>query len=160
MPTLLRQARVNLARGNAKDLWVGAVKMFEEQHESLLELKKLVGTNGDAALLKSIDDAAAATEAFTGWLKVEAPKKTGPSGIGKAQYTWFLKNVLLVPLTWEDEVTITRRELARSHASLRLEEQRNKDLPPMPVVETREGYAALQDAAIKRYTSSSAIVAW
>ena len=34
VPTLLRQARINLARGNAKDLWVGAVKMFEEQHET------------------------------------------------------------------------------------------------------------------------------
>ncbi len=153
VPTLLRQARINLARGNAKDLWVGAVKPLEEQHENLLELKKLVGPNGGAALVKSIDDAATATESFSNWVKAEAPKKTGPSGIGKAQYTWFLKNVLLVPLTWEDEVTITRRELARSHASLRLEEQRNKDLPPMPVVETRDGYAALQDAAIKRYTT-------
>ena len=153
VPALLRQAKVNLARGNAKDLWVGAVKPFDEQHEALVELKKLVGTGGDAALLTSIDAATTAVASFTDWLKLEAPKKTGPSGIGKAQYTWFLKNVLLVPLTWEDEVTITRRELARSHASLRLEEQRNKDLPPMPVVETREGYAALQDGAIRRYTA-------
>ena len=43
------------------------------------------------------------------WLKAEGPKKTGPSGIGKANYTWYLRNVLLVPLSWEDEVTITRR---------------------------------------------------
>ncbi len=152
IPTLLRQARINLAGGNAKDLWVGAVKPFDEQHETLLELRKLVG-NGDAALASAVDVAAEATKSFTDWLRVEAPKRTGPSGIGKANYTWFLKNVMLVPLTWEDEVTITRRELARAHASLRLEEQRNKDLPPMPTVETPEAYAALQDAAIKRYTT-------
>ncbi|MDZ7631524.1 MAG: hypothetical protein U5K74_09295 [Gemmatimonadaceae bacterium] len=48
---LLRQARINLARGNAKDLWVGAVKTFEEQHESLVELKKLLGATGDPALI-------------------------------------------------------------------------------------------------------------
>ncbi len=153
VPTLLRQARVNLARGNAKDLWSGAVKTLEEQHETLAELKKLVvATNGAAALVKTIDDASAATTSFTDWVRTEGAKKTGPSGIGKSQYTWFLKNVLLVPLSWEDEVTITRRELARSHASLRLEEQRNKDLPPMPVIESRDGYAALQDSAIRRYT--------
>lgn len=155
IPTLLRQARLNLARGNAKDLWVGAVKTFEEQHDALQELRtRVVTVNGrDAALLSAVDSATAATAQFTAWLAAEAPKKTGPSGIGKAQYTWFLKNVLLVPLTWDEEVTITRRELARAHASLRLEEQRNRALPPMPTAETREAYAALQDAAITRYTT-------
>jgi len=152
VPALLRQARVNLARGNAKDLWVGAVKMFEEQHENLDALKKLAASS-DPALVRAIDGAIVATGSFTDWLNVEAPKKTGPSGIGKAQYTWFLKNVLLVPLTWEDEVSITRRELARSHASLRLEEQRNKELPPMPVMESREAYMGYQNAAITRYTA-------
>ncbi len=152
VPVLLRQARVNLARGNATDLWVGAVKMFEEQHENLDALKKLA-TSSDPTLVRAIDGAIVATGSFTDWLNVEAPKKTGPSGIGKAQYTWFLKNVLLVPLTWEDEVSITRRELARSHASLRLEEQRNKDLPPMPVMESREAYMDYQNAAITRYTA-------
>jgi hypothetical protein len=36
----------------------------------------------------------------------------------------------------------------RSHASLRLEETRNAALPPMPVAETPEAYAALQERAI------------
>jgi len=154
IPRLLAQARVNLARGNAKDLWVGAVKTFQEQHEALDQLKTLViAANGEGRLVVAIEAASSASARFAGWLEVEAPKKTGPSGIGKAQYSWFLKNVLLVPLTWEDEVTITRRELARAHASLRLEEQRNKDLPPMPVMESREGYMDYQNAAITRYTS-------
>ena len=154
IPRLLAQARVNLARGNAKDLWVGAVKTFQEQHEALDQLKTLViAANGEGRLVVAIEAASSASARFAGWLEVEAPKKTGPSGIGKAQYSWFLKNVLLVPLIWADEVTITRRELARAHASLRLEEQRNKDLPPMPVMESREGYMDYQNAAITRYTS-------
>ena len=152
MPALLRQARVNLARGTARDLWVGAVKTFEEQHEALAELKKLAGSS-DPVLVRAIDGAISATHDFTEWVRIEAPKKTGPSGIGKAQYTWFLRNVLLVPLTWDEEVTITRRELARSHASLRLEEQRNRNLPPMPVMESRAEYLAYQNAAISRYTA-------
>ncbi len=150
IPPLLAQARVNLAGSNTRDLWLGGDRAFVEQHESLARLKTLVGTR-DVALVRSIDDAMTATASFASWVRSEAPKKTGPSGIGKAQYTWFLNNVLLVPLTWEDEVTITRRELARAHASLRLEETRNRDLPPMAVAQTAEEFAALQERAIPRY---------
>ncbi|HYW32096.1 MAG TPA: DUF885 family protein [Gemmatimonas sp.] len=150
IPPLLKQARVNLAGSNARDLWLGGDRAFEDQHESLERLKTLVGSQ-DVALVNAIDSAATATAAFAKWVRGEAPRKTGPSGIGKAQYTWFLKNVLLVPLTWEDEVTITRRELARAHASLRLEEERNRGLPPMVVAQTAEEFAALQNRAIPRY---------
>ncbi len=150
IPPLLKQARVNLAASNTRDLWRGGDRAFTEQREALARLKTLVGTR-DAGLVESIDDAIAATAAFEFWVRAEAPKKTGPSGIGKAQYTWFLKNVLLVPLTWEDEVTITRRELARAHASLRLEETRNRGLPPLAVAQTAEEFAALQERAIPRY---------
>ena len=50
---------------------------------------------------RAIATARSATEAFASWLREEAPKKTGPSGIGKARYTWYLRNVLLVPLSSE-----------------------------------------------------------
>lgn len=153
IPTLLRQARVNLTNGNAKDLWVGAVKTFEEQHDALGTLATLVGTANpnDSALKAAIAGAASATESFAGWLRTEAPKKTGKSGIGTTQYTWFLKNVLLVPLSWEEEVTITRRELARAHASLRLEETRNAALPPMAVAKSAAQFATMQAEALPKY---------
>lgn len=150
IPPLLTQARVNLAGSNTRDLWLGGARAFEEQHDALNRLKTLAGA-GDAELVRTIDAAAGATASFAEWVRAEAPKKTGASGIGTAQYTWFLKNVLLVPLTWEDEVTITRRELARAHASLRLEEQRNLGLPPLRIAETAQEYAALQEREIPRY---------
>jgi hypothetical protein len=56
-----------------------------------------------------------------------------------------------VPFSWEEEVTITKRELARAHASLRLEENRNRRLPPLVPAETAAAYTALQDRAIRRY---------
>ena len=43
----------------------------------------------------------------------ESDKKDGPSGIGKENYTWYQQNVHLVPLTWEDEVRLLKRELDR-----------------------------------------------
>jgi hypothetical protein len=147
---LLEAARRNLAAGNARDLWIGGVRAFEEQAAALRTLVGRVPA-GDNALVSASESALTATNSFAGWLRGEAPKKTGPSGIGKEQYTWYLRNVLLAPLTWEEEVTILRRELARAHASLRLEENRNRRLPPLPVADTPEAYAAMQERAIPRY---------
>ncbi|MCU0617054.1 MAG: DUF885 domain-containing protein [Gemmatimonadaceae bacterium] len=150
VPPLLEQARVNLAASNAKDLWVGGVRAFEEQDDALGTLAERVGTR-DRELARAIAAARSATTQFAQWLEEEAPKKTGPSGIGRDQYTWYLRNVLLVPLTWAEEVTITRRELARAHASLRLEETRNRGLPPMRIAQTAAEYDSMQAAALPRY---------
>jgi len=147
---LLTQARRNLAGATARDLWVGGVRAFEEQAEVLEQLGTRVGAN-EAELQRVIAEARSATLYFAQWLRDESPKRTGPSGVGKAQYTWFLRNVLLLPLTWDEEVAITRRELARSHASLRLEETRNAALPPQAAAATPEAYTALQDRSISRY---------
>ncbi|MGE0865371.1 MAG: DUF885 family protein [Vicinamibacterales bacterium] len=147
---LLAAARQNLAAANAKDLWVGGVRAFEEQSEALRTLAMRVPAS-EGALSGAAEAARTATDNFADWLRGEAPKKTGPSGIGKEQYTWYLRNVLLVPLSWDEEVTILRRELARGHASLRLEENRNRQLPPLPVADTPAEYAALQERAISRY---------
>ena len=150
IPPLLEAARRNLAAANARDLWVGGVRAIEEQSDALRVLGDRAAAE-DTALATAAVAARAATDGFAEWLRTEATKKTGPSGIGKEQYTWYLRNVLLSPLSWEEEVTILRRELVRAHASLRLEENRNRSLPPLPVAETPEAYAALQEKAIPRY---------
>lgn len=147
---LLQQARTNLAASNARDLWIGGVRAFEEQSEALATLRTRVPA-GERDLLRAVTEARVATEAFAQWLREEAPSKTGPSGIGKEQYTWYLRNVLLVPLSWEDEVTISQRELDRAHASLRLEEARNRNLPPMYVANTPGDYADMQERAIAKW---------
>ena len=77
------------------------------------------------------------------------PNKTGPSGIGKDNYTWYLQNVHLVPLTWEDEVMILKRELARAWSSLKFEEHRNRDLPELVSAESPEEYDAMANKAAK-----------
>lgn len=149
IPPLLDAARRNLASANARDLWVGGVRAFEEQSGALQLLASRAGA--DTALASAATEAQVATDRFAEWLRAETPNKTGPSGIGKDEYTWYLRNVLLAPLSWEEEVTILRRELMRAHASLRLEENRNRRLPPLAVADTPEAYAALQAEAIPRY---------
>ncbi|HVL66747.1 MAG TPA: DUF885 family protein [Vicinamibacterales bacterium] len=150
VPPLLAQARGNLAGSNTRDLWTGAVREFRNQSAALQTLAERTAGSGDD-LRGAVEAARRATDAFAQWLEIEAPKKTGPSGIGREHYTWHLRNVLLVPLTWEEEVTITRRELARSHASLRLEEHRNRDLPPLEPAADAAAFARLQDRSIRKY---------
>ena len=89
-----------------------------------------------------------ATAAFAAWLDQQTASKTAPSGIGVDNYDWYLKHVQLVPYTWQDEVAIMERELARSWSFLALEEQRNAKLPPQTLVVERR--PSTRDASTPR----------
>lgn len=146
---LLDQARGNLT-GNARDLWHAGLRSFDGQKAELEHLGDRVrGTS--ARLDAAIADAVDATAAFRAWLEAELPKKTGPSGVGKENYTWYMHNVHLVPYSWEEQVTLMRRELARAHASLRLEENRNRHLPELDRIDSPREYDLRMNAAVTEY---------
>jgi hypothetical protein len=146
---LLEQARGNLT-GNARDLWLTGTGTMKGQSADLKHLAERAATAG-ASLRGAIAEATLATDAFVKWLESQAPSKTGPSGIGKEQYTWSLRNVHLVPMSWEDEVALLKRELNRAHASLKLEEARNQGLPPLTLVRNQGEFAARADASVTKY---------
>ena len=149
IPPLLGQARANLT-GNARELWLAGIGNLLQQAQALVELDARIAGAG-SRVERARREALAATESFVAWLQAQAPSKTGPSGVGKENYTWYQRHVHLVPLSWEQQVDLLQRELARAHASLRLEEQRNRDLPPMPVITTAEEYQERGNAAVTRY---------
>lgn len=128
IPALLGQARGNLS-GNAADLWNASIITLGEQADALRDLQSKVKGHRDAE--RATAAALAATEDFIAWVKAQAPQKTGPSGVGVEAYNWYLKHVQLSPYTWADEVAILKRELARAHAGLRLEENHHKALPEL-----------------------------
>ena len=146
IPALLQQARTNLT-GNGADLWRLAPRSFAAQSRDLQGLaQRVAGTN--AELDDAIDRAIAASDDFRAWLEAEAPSKTGPSGVGADNYTWYLQNVHLIDYTWEQVETLLEHELGRSHASLRLEENRNRDLPMLDRVGNAEDYDRVFNAAV------------
>jgi len=149
IPPLLTQARRNLT-GTARDLWITGAGTMREQIADLTALAERVPGAG-AALTSAIDAARTATAEFAGWLDGQAPSKTGPSGIGKENYTWSLRYVHLVPMSWEEEIVLLKRELARAHASLRLEEQRNRGLPSLVAASSPEEYTSRANAAVTKY---------
>ena len=149
IPPLMQQARRNLT-GNARDLWVTGTRVMRGQLGKLDTLQARLGDDAGEELLDVIEESRAATAELVAWLEAELPSKTGPSGIGKENYTWYQQNVHLVPLTWEDEFRLLERELARAWSSLKLEEQRNRDLSAMVAASSPEEYDALADEAVDR----------
>ena len=149
IPPLMKQARGNLT-GNARDLWVTGIRDIRGQRAVLAELEEKLGDTASDELRGIVEASITATDELIAWLEAEAKSKTGPSGIGKDNYTWYQQNVHLVPMSWEDEERLLKRELARAWSSLKLEEQRNRDLPPMVAASTPEEYDAMADEAIAR----------
>lgn len=144
IPPLNAQAKINLT-GNARDLWIAGIRDIREQSDDLKTIMEQAGVADDTALTSAIKAAIDSTNDLADWLTKEAKTKTGPSGIGKDNYTWYQQNVHLVPLTWDDEVMLLKRELARAWASLKLEEHRNRKLPELTDAGSPEAYAALAD---------------
>ena len=146
---LLEQARTNLV-GNARDLWVMGIRSMERQSADLKDLASQVAGQSDE-FEEGIVAAREATDQFREWLESEADSKTGSSGVGTDNYTWYLQNVHLVPYTWEQQETLMLRELARSHASLRLEENRNRKLPEQTRIASEEEYDRRFNDAVTEY---------
>ena len=149
IPPLLEQARGNLT-GDAGELFRAGIRNLQGQSRDLQVLREGLGTSVQASLLAALDDALVATKSFVAWLEEEAPGRTGPSGIGKENYTWYLQNVHLVPLTWEDEVRLLQRELDRAWSNLKLEEHRNRQLPQLLAAASPGEYNALADEGARR----------
>lgn len=149
IPALLAQAKINLT-GNQRDLWIYGAKSVKAQSADLRAFVEKLGDT-QPALKANVTQAVAASDALVAWLDSQAAAKTGASGIGVDNYNWYLKNVQLVPYTWQDEVTLMERELARASASLALEEQRNVKLPSLLPIATAVEYDKRAGAAVYEY---------
>jgi hypothetical protein len=144
IPAFLSEAKQNLKESNARDLWVYGAQELRNQSATLQSLEAgtltvrtlaehqqagLTGTSPE--LHAAVSAARKATDEFVAWLEKLAPTKTGPSGVGKENYTWYQQNVHFIPYNWDEEVVLLRRELERAQSALRLEEHHNRNLPPL-----------------------------
>ncbi|KQU56028.1 hypothetical protein ASG67_08120 [Sphingomonas sp. Leaf339] len=166
VPPMLEQARGTLNDGNARDLWLYAGRALHEQSENLAKLEAgmlamrtlegsktatLAGPDG-TALRPAVRAAREATDRFAAWVAAQAPRKTGPSGIGKADYDWAMRHVHLLPYDWQAQVSLLQRELDRVQTSLRLEEVRNRALPPLDPVDDPAAYRRLSAERARRFS--------
>ena len=146
----LDQAKKNLI-GNAKELWDAGIQNFRDQIDNLIYIRRTLNLKEDNKINVEIDRAISSTKSFITWLEKESKNKTGPSGIGKENYTWYQKNVHLLPMTWEDEVRLLQRELDRAWSSLKLEEHKNRDLPELIPANTEKDFKNLTEEGVRRF---------
>jgi len=149
-PEVFNQAMVNLT-GNARDLWITGIRTIEAQSDELNNFAEKAKSEGHKNMSEAASQAAKASDKLALWLKGQSFSKTDLSGTGKENYTWNLKKVHLLPYTWEEEVLIMKRELARTHSSLRLEENRNLNMPILSRIENKEDYDRLLNQAVTEY---------
>ena len=148
IPPLYKQAKINLT-GNAKDLWRAGIGNMQDQLTMLEDLEKKKIANSKL-LQDAVANAKTASIELIAWLQKQLLNKKGPSGIGKENYTWHLRNVLLTSLSWEEEVTLLQRELTRAYSSLQLERERNKNLPELKAFSTVEEFNLQTDLSVKK----------
>ena len=79
----MKQAQKNLT-GNARDLWVTGIRNIRAQRTNLDNILEMAGDDASDYLTLVIQQASEATDELIEWLEDEAPKKDGPSGIGKS----------------------------------------------------------------------------
>ena len=138
VPEIFQQARVNLIDGcsDFADLAIrngeGEARMFENFavkfnniHPDLASDLKLVANE---------------IRLFGKWLYENKHTMTSPAGVGKENYSWWMKNVQLSPWGWDESSEIIQREYDRIITFLKLEEHRNRDLPALKVSMTRKEY--------------------
>lgn len=139
------QAKNNLT-GNARDLWILGTRTIKEQSEEFLKFADEMREKFPDLSAASIE-AKEASDEFATWLESQAGSKTGTSGVGKENYTWNLRNVHLIPYSWEDEVLLMERELTRALSSFQMESHQNRKLPKLNKAATAAQFNKLMEDA-------------
>ncbi len=145
MPILLDQAQKNLT-DPARELAIIAIRTKEKKILMFQDLIKRLKDH-HPELVPYAEQALDAVEAYQDWLIQTKDEMTAPAGVGKENFNWWMKNVWLYSQTWEECYNTAMREYQRAVAFLKLEENRNKKLPPLPFLTTEEEHARLWNKA-------------
>jgi uncharacterized protein (DUF885 family) len=159
VPKILDQARGNLtdARGDLARLAIVQKKIERNVYDQLA--RDLARTH--PALRREAVRARDATDKFLAWLEQTEAQLPPHGGIGREEYDWYLKHVLLFPYTWEEMRVIAQREYERSLAFLKIEEHRHHGAPmiePATTLEEFERRRAEADADLLRFLRDEQIM--
>ena len=129
IPEILSQAKRNLVE-EAGDLWFFGIRQKQRESANLADLARRLDA-GNPELAALARQAQAAVDDFALWLEKKHHSMKAYSGIGITEFDRYMKEVHLVPYSWQEQVKLIERELERSLAALALEEHRNRHLPPL-----------------------------
>jgi hypothetical protein len=127
VPRILGQARGNLldARGDLARLAIIQKGIELRVYERFAAEVRSHHPELEAPAVAARD----ATRDFLEWLRSIEASLPAHGGIGRENYDWYLRHVLLLPYTWEEMRVIGEREYQRSMLFLKMEEHRNRRIP-------------------------------
>ncbi|MGF7146603.1 uncharacterized protein (DUF885 family) [Sphingomonas zeicaulis] len=152
VPEALRQARVNLtdARGDLARLAIAQKRVEVNVYGELAA----AAAKAQPSLVAPAKRAQAAAASFKLWLEGIEAGLPAHGGVGRDNYAWYLRNVLLLPYTPEQIELLGEREYQRQVAFLKIEEHRNRAIPMPEPVQTRAAFDAKraeEDADLLRF---------
>jgi uncharacterized protein (DUF885 family) len=152
VPAILAQARRNLtdARGDLARL---AILQKDIEVRVYDRLAQDLATH-HPGLVPAAAAARDAARGFLDWLRSVEGTLPSHGGIGRENYDWYLRKVLLFPYTWEEMRVIAEREYQRSIVFLKLEEHRNRGIPMI------EPATTLAEFERRREEADAELLAW
>jgi len=131
------------------------------------ELDQVVSTLAPATTIAaaewqgSAERATTSMQAYRVWLQKALPALPPQSAIGSESYTWFLRNVALMPYTPEELVAQAQQEWRRAVAFEGIEANRNRLVPPLVMAPTLEEFVARNqkaEVAIRQFLAEREIL--
>jgi hypothetical protein len=134
IPAIYEQAKINLTEA-AGDLADFAIRNIGREVEVYDEFAAQLSEHHPDLAADAQEAGRSATQ-FIRWLADNRDAMMAPAALGKDSYSWWLRNVQLSPWGWEESNAIIEREYDRVITFLKLEENRNRNLPALPVAMT------------------------
>jgi hypothetical protein len=138
VPELYQQARVNLSDPRGDLARLGIVQKGIERNVFLRLSAETASSDPELAGLAQ--EAAKATAGFMAWLQEIEASLPPHGGVGKDEYNWYLRKVMLFPYDWDSLMTLAEREYQRSMVFLKLEEHKNRGIEMIAPAESMQEF--------------------
>jgi uncharacterized protein DUF885 len=134
IPSILEDAKANLQHPAAPFAQLAIASLAEIGPQLQIVARDagpLLKPEDRKVLDVAIGSASKALESYSNWLQQRLLTMTRDAAVGRAAYTYFLKNVALYPYSPEELLQMSRQEWERSVAFEELEQQRNRNVPEL-----------------------------
>ena len=156
-PRVLAQGRANLTHPIAEFAQIASEDIRDGDSlytTTLDEIAHDASPATRARLTQAQHEALSALHAYRAWLDGNMSHfRRGGYAIGRTQYDWFLRRVLMLPFDSHEVASIGRMELARDRTLQTWEEGRDAQLPspsPAPTFATKEAFLAYYEASLSK----------
>jgi hypothetical protein len=141
IPKLLEDGKANLEATAVRPFAVATLEILQDLRPRLTkvaqEIQPLLAQVSAEQIIAASEEAILALESFRDWLEERLPQMAPDAAVGRENYSYFLKNVALMPFTPEQLTAMGRQEWERSIAFEAFAKERTKGVPELPLFESQ-----------------------